>query len=86
MTEAKLAFASPTGKGDLHSAGTNFLYLRSRGKGKVTLKDLASSSTHFYQPEGNPHLRRGRNPMELTVVQTAHLHRPRAMPCTQGPG
>lgn len=33
--------------------------MRSRGRVKLTLKDLASSSTHFYQREGNPHLRRG---------------------------
>lgn len=59
MTEAA-AFASPTGKGDPSTLqALTSCTLRSRGRGKVTLKDLASSSTHFYQPEGNPHLRRG---------------------------
>ena len=59
MTEAP-AFASPTGKGDPSTLqALTSCTLRSRGRGKVTLKDLASSSTHFYQPEGNPHFRRG---------------------------
>lgn len=74
MTEAP-AFASPTGKGDPSTLqALTSCTLRSRGKGKGYPEGFGQAAPPtFINQRVTSISEEGRNPMELTVVQTAHL-------------